>query len=45
MFAARVNIEDAGLCLLLDVDDIDRLLKFTQPLDVGIQLRPKRHTL
>lgn len=44
MFAARVTIED-GLCLLLDVDDIDRLLKFTQPQDGGIQLRRKRHML
>ncbi|XP_075498262.1 protein PAT1 homolog 2-like isoform X2 [Primulina tabacum] len=44
MFAARVTIED-GLCLLLFVDDIDRLLKFTQPQDGGIQLRRKRHML
>ncbi|XP_073141515.1 protein PAT1 homolog 2-like [Henckelia pumila] len=44
MLAARVTIED-GLCLLLDVDDIDRILQFTQPQDGGNQLRRKRHTL
>ncbi|XP_073065415.1 protein PAT1 homolog 2-like isoform X1 [Primulina eburnea] len=44
MVAARVTIED-GLCLLLDVDDIDRILQFTQPQDGGKQLRRKRHTL
>ncbi|KAK6157911.1 hypothetical protein DH2020_012159 [Rehmannia glutinosa] len=44
MLAARVTIED-GLCLLLEVDDIDRLLQFTQPQDGGSQLRRKRHVL
>ncbi|KAG8364529.1 hypothetical protein BUALT_Bualt18G0006600 [Buddleja alternifolia] len=44
MLAARITIED-GLCLLLEVDDIDRLLQFTQPQDGGIQLRRKRHFL
>ncbi|KAK4484331.1 hypothetical protein RD792_006908 [Penstemon davidsonii] len=44
MLAARVTIED-GLSLLLDVDDIDRLLQFTQPQDGGNQLRRKRHVL
>ncbi|XP_073296257.1 protein PAT1 homolog 2-like isoform X2 [Primulina huaijiensis] len=44
MFAARVTIED-GLRLLLFVDDIDQLLKFTLPQDGGSQLRQKRHML
>ncbi|XP_077253318.1 protein PAT1 homolog 2-like [Tasmannia lanceolata] len=44
MMAARVTIED-GLCLLLDVDDIDRLLAFSQPHDGGSQLRRKRQVL
>lgn len=44
MLAARVTIEDA-LSLLLEVDDIDRLLQFTQPHDGGSQLRGKRHIL
>ncbi|KAL3633820.1 hypothetical protein CASFOL_022582 [Castilleja foliolosa] len=44
MLAARIMIED-GLCLLLEVDDIDRLLQFTQPQDGGTQLRRKRHVL
>ncbi|CAA2934170.1 Hypothetical predicted protein [Olea europaea subsp. europaea] len=44
MLAARVTIED-GLCLLLDVDDIDRTLQFTQSQDGGSQLRQKRHIL
>ncbi|CAI9759910.1 unnamed protein product [Fraxinus pennsylvanica] len=44
MLAARVTIED-GLCLLLDVDDIDRTLKFSQSQDGGSQLRRKRHIL
>ncbi|KAL3624648.1 hypothetical protein CASFOL_031316 [Castilleja foliolosa] len=43
MLAARVMIED-GLCLLLEVDDIDRILQFTQPQD-GAQARRKRHVL
>ncbi|GFP96562.1 hypothetical protein PHJA_001800300 [Phtheirospermum japonicum] len=44
MLAARVMIED-GLSLLLDVDDIDRILQFTQPQDGGAQARRKRHIL
>ncbi|KAL2524790.1 Topoisomerase II-associated protein PAT1 [Abeliophyllum distichum] len=44
MLAARVTIED-GLCLLLDVDDIDRTLQFSQSQDGGSQLRRKRHIL
>ncbi|XP_010243919.1 PREDICTED: protein PAT1 homolog 1-like isoform X2 [Nelumbo nucifera] len=44
MLAARITIED-GLCLLLDVDDIDRLLQFGQPQDGGIQLRRCRQVL
>ncbi|KAJ6846623.1 uncharacterized protein M6B38_282450 [Iris pallida] len=44
MLAARVAIED-GLCLLLDVDDIDRLLQSTQPQDGGSQLRRRRQVL
>ncbi|KAL3510096.1 hypothetical protein ACH5RR_029497 [Cinchona calisaya] len=44
MVAARITIED-GLCLLLDVDDIDRLLQFSQPQDGGAQLRRKRQVL
>ncbi|XP_077219969.1 protein PAT1 homolog 1-like [Tasmannia lanceolata] len=44
MLAARITIED-GLCLLLDVDDIDRLLQFIQPQDGGTQLRQRRQVL
>ncbi|KAL6603667.1 hypothetical protein ACP70R_044028 [Stipagrostis hirtigluma subsp. patula] len=44
MLAARITIED-GLCLLLDVDDIDRLLQFSQQQDGGLQLRNRRHSL
>ncbi|KAG8070544.1 hypothetical protein GUJ93_ZPchr0006g45392 [Zizania palustris] len=44
MLAARITIED-GLCLLLDVDDIDRLLQFSQQQDGGLQLRNRRQTL
>ncbi|KAD3641949.1 hypothetical protein E3N88_31173 [Mikania micrantha] len=44
MFAARITIEDC-LCLLLDVDDIDRLLQFNQPQDSGDQMRQRRHIL
>ncbi|KAE8703378.1 obg-like ATPase 1-like isoform X1 [Hibiscus syriacus] len=44
MLAARVTIED-GLCLLLDVDDIERFLQFNQLQDGGVQLRQKRQTL
>ncbi|KAE8681153.1 obg-like ATPase 1-like isoform X1 [Hibiscus syriacus] len=41
MLAARVTIED-GICLLLDVDDIDRFLQFNQLQDGGSQLRQRR---
>ncbi|GLT61458.1 hypothetical protein SLA2020_341630 [Shorea laevis] len=44
MLAARVTIED-GLCLLLDVDDIDRFLQFNQLQDGGSQLRRRRQDL
>ncbi|XP_040988781.1 protein PAT1 homolog isoform X1 [Juglans microcarpa x Juglans regia] len=44
MLAARVMIED-GLCLLLDVDDIDRFLQFNQLQDGGAQLRRRRQVL
>lgn len=44
MLAARVTIED-GLCLLLDVDDIDRFLQFNQLQDGGTQLRRRRQNL
>ncbi|GAB4836635.1 hypothetical protein Ancab_001548 [Ancistrocladus abbreviatus] len=41
MLAARVTIED-GLCLLLDVDDIDRFLQFNQLPDGGAELKQRR---
>ncbi|KAL9226065.1 hypothetical protein vseg_001917 [Gypsophila vaccaria] len=41
MLAARVTIEDC-LCLLLDVDDIDRLLQFNQFPDNVTELRQRR---
>lgn len=44
MLAARITIED-GLCLLLDIDDIDRLLQFSLPQDGGTQLRQRRQIL
>ncbi|XP_050223192.1 protein PAT1 homolog [Mercurialis annua] len=44
MLVARVTIED-GLCLLLDVDDIDRFLEFNQLQDGGAQLRHRRLVL
>ncbi|XP_019193695.1 PREDICTED: uncharacterized protein LOC109187810 [Ipomoea nil] len=44
MLAARITIED-GFHLLLEVDDIDRLLQFSQPQDSGTQLRRKRQML
>nr|GLL18023.1 uncharacterized protein LOC109149339 [Ipomoea trifida] len=43
-FAARITIEDS-FYLLLEVDDIDRLLQFSQPQDGGAQLRRKRQML
>ncbi|KAJ4798690.1 Topoisomerase II-associated protein PAT1 [Rhynchospora pubera] len=44
MLAARITIED-GLCLVLDVDDIDRVLQFNQVPDGGSHLRRKRQAL
>ncbi|KAI3816396.1 hypothetical protein L1987_16090 [Smallanthus sonchifolius] len=44
MLAARIMIED-GLCVLLDVDDIDRFLQSTQPQDGGSQARQRRKIL
>lgn len=44
MLAARITVEDS-ICVLLDVDDIDRLLQCTQPQDGGAQLRRKRQIL
>ncbi|KAL8255132.1 hypothetical protein R6Q59_033353 [Mikania micrantha] len=44
MLAARVTIED-GICLLLDVDDIDRFVQFNQLQDGGAQLRQRREML
>ncbi|KAG5596352.1 hypothetical protein H5410_037584 [Solanum commersonii] len=42
--AARITIED-GFYLLLEVDDIDRLLQLSQPQDGGAQLKQKRQIL
>ncbi|KAH6787893.1 topoisomerase II-associated protein [Perilla frutescens var. hirtella] len=44
MLAARVTIED-GICLLLDIDDIDRFLQFNQLADRGAQLKQRRQVL
>ncbi|KAK1388726.1 Topoisomerase II-associated protein PAT1 [Heracleum sosnowskyi] len=44
MLAARITIED-GLRVLLDVEDIDRFLQFSQPQDGGSQLRRRRQIL
>nr|XP_016438159.1 PREDICTED: protein PAT1 homolog 1-like [Nicotiana tabacum] len=44
MLAARITIED-GFYLLTEVDDIDRLLQFSQPQDGGAQLKRKRQIL
>ncbi|KAL8257984.1 hypothetical protein R6Q59_030025 [Mikania micrantha] len=44
MLAARIMIEDS-LCVLLDVDDIDRFLLSTQPQDGGSQARQRRQIL
>lgn len=44
MLAARITIEDC-LSVLLDVDDIDRLLQFNPPQDSGVQIRQKRQIL
>ncbi|KAG2324468.1 hypothetical protein Bca4012_038980 [Brassica carinata] len=44
LLAARVYIED-GHNILLDVEDIDRFLEFTQLQDGGHQLKQKRQAL
>ncbi|PSS08198.1 Protein PAT1 1 like [Actinidia chinensis var. chinensis] len=44
LLVARITIED-GLCLLLDIDDIDRLLQFSQLQDGRIQHKQKRQIL
>ncbi|KAG1368451.1 protein PAT1 [Cocos nucifera] len=44
MLAARITIED-GLSLLLDVDDVDRMLQFSQAPEGGFQLRRRRQVL
>ncbi|KAJ6843523.1 protein PAT1-like protein 1-like [Iris pallida] len=44
MMAARIVIEE-GICLLLDVDDIDRLLQFNPPQDGGALLKRRRQGL
>ncbi|XP_042405962.1 protein PAT1 homolog [Zingiber officinale] len=44
MLAARITIED-GLSLLLDVDDLNRILQFSQLQDDGSQLERKREML
>ncbi|XP_050232671.1 protein PAT1 homolog 1-like [Mercurialis annua] len=44
MLAARITVEDS-LYLLLEVDDIDRFLRFNQLQEGGAQLRRKRQTL
>ncbi|XP_076883641.1 protein PAT1 homolog 1-like [Bidens hawaiensis] len=44
MFSARIMVEDC-LCVLLDVDDIDRLLQFNLPQDNGVQMRQRRQIL
>jgi hypothetical protein len=42
--AARIMIEDA-MCLLLDVDDIDRLLNVKHPVDNPTVLKQRRQLL
>ncbi|KAL4554608.1 hypothetical protein LXL04_037205 [Taraxacum kok-saghyz] len=44
LLAARVTIED-GICLLLDVDDIDRFLQFNNLQDGGGLLKQRRQVL
>ncbi|XP_074275617.1 protein PAT1 homolog 2-like [Silene latifolia] len=44
MFSARIAVEDA-FTLILDVDDIDRVLRHNPPQDGGSQLRRKRQVL
>ncbi|KAL8162129.1 hypothetical protein V2J09_013618 [Rumex salicifolius] len=43
MLAARVTVED-GLCLLLDIDDMDRFLQFNEHPDGGAELRQRRQS-
>lgn len=43
MLAARVTIEDC-LCLLLDIDDVDRFLQFNQFPDGGAELQQRRQS-
>jgi DNA topoisomerase 2-associated protein PAT1 len=44
MLAAKITTED-DLCLLLDVDDIDRFLQFSQQAAGGLHLRNRRYAL
>ncbi|KAG6485995.1 protein PAT1 homolog 1-like isoform X1 [Zingiber officinale] len=44
MLAARITVEDC-ISLLLDVDDIDRVLQNNQPQDGGLQLKRRRQVL
>ncbi|KAK3162058.1 hypothetical protein QOZ80_1BG0084800 [Eleusine coracana subsp. coracana] len=44
MLAARITVEDA-LCLLLEVDDVDRLLQSSQAQDNNFQLKRRRQVL
>ncbi|PKA62105.1 hypothetical protein AXF42_Ash014989 [Apostasia shenzhenica] len=44
MLAARIAVEDA-LCLILDVDDIDRFLQFNTPQDGSSQLKRRRQAI
>ncbi|GJM93015.1 hypothetical protein PR202_ga09530 [Eleusine coracana subsp. coracana] len=44
MLAARVTVEDV-LCLLLEVDDVDRLLQSSQAQDNNFQLKRRRQVL
>ncbi|XP_010525174.1 PREDICTED: uncharacterized protein LOC104803017 [Tarenaya hassleriana] len=44
LVAARVTIEDS-LGVLIEIDDIDRILQFNRPQDGGTQLRRKRQIL
>ncbi|KAL8153133.1 hypothetical protein V2J09_010893 [Rumex salicifolius] len=44
MLAARITIEDA-FALLLDVEDIDRVMQHNPPQDGGAQLRRRRQIL
>ncbi|CAL9041237.1 unnamed protein product [Musa banksii] len=44
MLAARITIEDCN-SLLLDIDDIDRVLQVNQPQDRGLHLKRRRQVL